>query len=336
MLIRSEADLRAARRVWRAFHVLAVLVEQKVFDALADGEVHAVEELGRWLELDGRALRICLDLMAASGLVIREGAAYRQSGAAPGVVAAVRELLHEVHQLPQLLKGLQSGMPLVPTSGGILADHDDRNFEFLTGLHRRSREQVPEAVRAVRRALQLDPALGRRPRLLDLGGGHGCFAAAFAEQLPGAEVTLFDREPVVAIARRLSGTRFAVRAGDFFHDGLGGPYDLVFISNVLHAESVEMCGQLLRRVREALTRAGAVVVRDRFLDESGAGPDYAADFGVTLLFTTHAGQPRTLQETVGLLRQAGFTTIAHHQVPAEEYGYIIGSCAPPDGGVQSW
>jgi hypothetical protein len=31
-----------------------------------------------------------------------------------------------------------------------------------------------------------------------MGGGHGCFAAAFAEHLPGAMVTLFDREDVVA------------------------------------------------------------------------------------------------------------------------------------------
>jgi hypothetical protein len=83
----------------------------------------------------------------------------------------------------------------------------------------------------------------------------------------------------------------------------------------------------LRRVREETAPSGAVVVRDRFLDESGIGPDYAADFGVTLLLTTPAGRPRTLQETAGLLRQAGFPKVMHHQVPADEYGYVIATRA---------
>jgi hypothetical protein len=325
MLMRTEADLRECRRTWRAFHVLAVMTELGLFDNLAAGKSLTPEVLAERLGADARAVAICAEVLAACGLLIREQGAYRQSSAADCVLPAVRELLHETHHLPHLAVVLRSGRPLVPTSGGVLPGAEEANFQFLAGLHRRSQDHVPEVVRVVRQAWHGQPGhTSGGPRILDLGGGHGCFAAALADQISGSEVTLFDREPVLAIARRLSGDQFAARAGDFLTDPLGGPYDVVLLSNVLHSEKPETCRQLLERVRAVTADAGAVVIRDRFLHDEAGGPDYAADFGVTLLFGTEHGRPRSVEECRALLSGVGFPRVSYYEVEVEEYGFVIG------------
>src|SRR5260221_10918782 len=100
-------------------------------------------------------------------------------------------------------------------------------------LHRRSETGASEAARLI---VDLWPEIGDKrtaPHILDLGGGHGRYAAAFAEALPGAAVTLFDREIVVPIARELSGDGFGTLGGDFLQDDLGGPYDIVFMGGIV-------------------------------------------------------------------------------------------------------
>src|SRR5438045_162541 len=127
MLIRSETDLRDARRIWRAFHVLGVLTGCGLFEALADGEAHTAEELAGRLGLDLRALGVCLEVVTAVGLLTRAESAYQRTAAVERVTPAVRELLHEVGQLTQLPEVLRTGRPLLSTSGGVIAGDDAAN-----------------------------------------------------------------------------------------------------------------------------------------------------------------------------------------------------------------
>jgi SAM-dependent methyltransferase len=267
-------------------------------------------------------LRIGLDLLVSAELLVYDTEGYRLASHAGSVIAALGEASHELTQLPRYDEALRTGRPFVDTVGGVAIHDPQEAHRFMSGLHRRSQASVPEAVRTVRRAWHRQSITGRGPRVLDLGGGHGCFAAAFARELPDAQVTLFDQPHVIRIARELSGDGFRALGGDYFTDDLGGPYDVVFLSNIIHGESPEFALCVLQRACAALTPAGTLVVRDRFLADDRTGPDYVADFAVTLALNTPHGAPRTVSEATTALTEAGFTQFERHESARDEYGYL--------------
>lgn len=100
-------------------------------------------------------------------------------------------------------------------------------------------------------------------RVLDLGGGHGRYAAELLERHPGAEAVVFDADAALDVARERSSGRLSVRAGDYETDDLGGPYDLVLLFNVVHAHDGAECVALFERVADALAPGGRVAVLDQ-------------------------------------------------------------------------
>jgi SAM-dependent methyltransferase len=98
-------------------------------------------------------------------------------------------------------------------------------------------------------------------RVLDLGGGPGTYAVAFADACPGAEITVFDTRATLRVARKIlrergASARVRLVEGDFLEDPLGGPYDFAWISQILHAYCGPDCVKLLRRCAALLGRAG--------------------------------------------------------------------------------
>lgn len=75
-------------------------------------------------------------------------------------------------------------------------------------------------------------------KLLDLGGGHGLYAIAFAQLNPNLDVSIFDLPHVAEITRdfikryRMK-DRIKVIAGDFTKDDIGNGYDIIFASDYL-------------------------------------------------------------------------------------------------------
>jgi SAM-dependent methyltransferase len=322
MWIRFEEDLDAWRRQYRAFRALLAVQEAGLFDALASGASATIPELAERLRVDARALEALSRPLAARGLLVVDGDRLSMSPAAmrmPHALAGLKAEWGDGSHLRDYGEPLRSGKPFVATSGGVRRDDPAAAERFLAMLHRRSAESVRVAARMVRELC----AGTNSPRVLDLGGGHGGYAAAFAG-LPDARVTLFDREEVLPIARKLSGDRFETRGGDFMTDELGGPYDVVFLSNIVHGEGPQGVSRLLRRVRDVVAPDGVVVVKDMFLESSGAEPDYAADFGVLMLLATEAGRTYTVGELGQLLGAAGFPEIRHVAFLGEGYSYVIG------------
>ncbi|MFC6835035.1 methyltransferase [Halomarina ordinaria] len=124
-----------------------------------------------------------------------------------------------------------------------------------------ARVVVPEFVRRT--------DLGSAHHLLDVGGGHGLFAAAFCRAHPGLRATVFDRVPALDLAREVAAAvgvsdRVQSREGDYFRDDLGSGYDVALVCNVLHAHTADENRRLLARVADAIALDGEVVVLDQF------------------------------------------------------------------------
>lgn len=154
---------------------------------------------------------------------------------------------------------------------------------------------------------------GRHSHLLDVGGGSGAFSVAVAHKYPDLKITLFDLEPVCALARERFASagmddRLSAMAGDFFSDPLPEGFDCALVSNVLHDWSPEECQKLLSRIHDSLLPGGEIVIYE--LMKNGDANALEVDlFALALLLDTDRGRPYGMSEISAWLSEAGFADV---------------------------
>jgi len=142
--------------------------------------------------------------------------------------------------------------------------------------------------------------LSRVRRALDLGGGSGAYAMAFARAVPGLVVEIVDTPDVVRLTRRYVAEaglqdRVTARAGDLRAGEYGSGYDLALLSAVCHMLGADENADLVRRAARALAPGGRLVIHDYVLEPDRTSPRPAAIFAVNMLVNTELGgnEPRT-------------------------------------------
>lgn len=158
-------------------------------------------------------------------------------------------------------------------------------------------------------------------RLLDVGGGSGCYAFSIALENPQMRATVMDLPTIcdVAgdyIARAGVADRVDTRVVDMFREDWPAGYDCHFFANVFHDWSFETCAQLARSSFAALEPGGRICLQEMLLDDSGDGPIQPVAFSLLMCLGTK-GQQFTFPELKGILEQAGFTDITAER----SYGY---------------
>lgn len=312
-----EELMEAAHGYQRSMAVFAAL-RMGVFSALASGPSDATA-LARSLGADPRRLSILLNALVAMGLLRRTGLVYRNGTLASrflaeGPLSKRSILLHHLDcygEWTGLEKRVRRGKPKRRDPG--------YQENFIRGMDDNSRE------RAVRVAKEFPLEDGER--LLDLGGGPGTYAVEWKRRYPGAEVSLFDLPETTRITRKLlaekgaSGT-IEIRTGDFTVDPLGGPYDVVWISQILHAFSERECVRLLRKVRGAMAPKGRVAVQEFLLDEGKTSPAGPALFSLHMVVVTEGGRSYTGGEIAVLLETAGFRKVRRRAADPAGVGIV--------------
>ncbi|TAK09850.1 MAG: methyltransferase [Candidatus Manganitrophaceae bacterium] len=175
---------------------------------------------------------------------------------------------------------------------------------FSKALHERSFYLAPKILRPI-------DLRGART-LLDLGGGAGSYAFALLVKYPGLHATIFDRPAAVKVA--LAEAKHAdlaeqvdVIGGDLFTDSYGGPYDVIFYSNVVHIYSPQENRRILKKIKTALKPGGRLIIVEYFLDKDQAHPPDVSSFNLMMLLFTEQGRCYTWEEVTQWLKQAGFS-----------------------------
>lgn len=158
-------------------------------------------------------------------------------------------------------------------------------------------------------AVAITPFLGKRTRLLDVGGGSGIYSATLCAAHPQLTVTVFEQDPVDAIVkaevlRHGLEKRISVKTGDMFLDDWPEA-DVVLLSNVLHDWDEPEVAELFAQAAKSLAPGGLLIIHDAFVSDDKAGPVETAEYSALLMNITQ-GKCYSPAEYSAMMVEYGF------------------------------
>ncbi len=305
-----EEIMRKVMTFWQS-RIILTGAELDVFTRL-DGTALPAADLAKDLGCDGRSMERLLNVLAALGLLKKEANLFSLAERAKTLSSRHPESILPMflhfndlwQKWSRLTDVVRTGKP-VEGAGGERGPGNLR--AFIGAMHAIGRNLSMEIGRAF--------DAGRFKRLLDIGGGSGTYTIAFLQRNPQMTAILFDRPPVIALAReRLEaerlGQRTTLAAGDFSVDELPAGCDLALLSAIIHQNSPGENLSLYKKVFRALDPGGSILIRDHIMDESRTSPLNGALFAVNMLIGTSGGDSYTFSEIKEGLEKAGFTDVS--------------------------
>jgi len=306
-------------RLWqiaRGFHVSRILltaVELGVFAAVGDGSKTSAEVASE-IGTDPRATDRLMNAVVALDLMAKDGGRFSNSPdvrellvpGKPGYIGAA--LGHAVslwRSWSTLTDAVRAGTSVVKRDPGFTEP-------FIAAMHHFATQLADMVIG------HLDLAGVRR--VLDVGGGSGAYSIAFCRAKPELQAVVFDLPEVVPLTQRYvreaaMADQIATVAGDYNVDDLGSGFQLVWLSQILHANSADENAALIRKCRAALDPGGRIAIQDFIIDPDRISPPSAALFSLNMLVGTHAGDTYTEVEIAEWLSAAGFSHIRRVDPP---------------------
>jgi hypothetical protein len=333
-------DDRVIWDVWKsAYHFPALIVADEIgLFRLLDQAAATAEEVMRSLELGSRGAEALLGLLTALGLLAKHqgrfhltatsrnfllpdspyyyGSLFQISRNDPITAAALRDALHR--DKPQAYE-IYGELTQVWESGALPAD---QAAAITATMHSLS---FPAAVGVARHG----DFRGVR-RLLDVGGGSGCFCIALALRYAAMRFTVLELPAVCNLADQYIAQyglqdRADTLAANMFTDAWPSGYDAVLFSNIFHDWDRTSCLHLARRSFEALSPGGRIYLHEMLLEDTKDGPLTAASFSLGMCLRTR-GKQFSAGELGELLHEAGFGEIS--VTPTYAYYSLVSASKP--------
>lgn len=307
-------DLMVYASGYQVSKIFLLANELKFFTHLAAGPLSAAQ-VARKAKCDKRATEILLDALVALGLLKKRAGRYSNGPHAKRYLVEgapnyrgniINHSQHLWDAWGDLGYTLKHGRPRRVREHELLFDNPTYNREFILGMDNVSRDTAEALVKT------LD--FSGASRMLDLGGGPGTYSEVFTRENPGLQATIFDLPLTLRTTRKLIkqrglSPRVKVQSGNFKTDPLGSDYDVVWVSNIIHALSEAEVRSLIRKIRAALAPGGRIMIHDMFLNNARTQPPPAAMFAVNMLAATEAGRGYTYSEVSAWLKRARFGRI---------------------------
>jgi hypothetical protein len=325
------------RRIWdlvltSTYQPAIVAAEEAGVFISLDEKPATIAELAVRLDFDERATNILLRLLAALGLLtqrlgrfhltdearvylVRSGSFYWQM-----ITVGVSDW-HRTALLAKLRKKGSDratgpeGTPQVSGEGRVSDNWAAGNVSLEQARGIAARMHSHSLTAAIGAARNYD-FTGIR-RVLDVGGGSGCFMIAMAQKHAHLRCTIMELPAMCEVAQGYIKTgevpdRVDTAAVDMFRQPWPKGYDAVFFSNIWHDWNFQTCKWLAARAFEVLPAGGRIMLHEMLLDDDGAGPVTAASFSMMMLLGTQ-GQQFTFGELKDILESVGFTGIETRQ-----------------------
>ena len=303
--------------------ILLTAVKLDVFSAIDERPKSGQDIAGR-LQADPPTLGLLLNALVAMKLLTKEAELYGNSSIAikylvrssPQYVGHLL-LLHDAewNNWGKLEETIRTGKRTVDRH--VFETDPELGSHVLAVLNRIGQRSGPDLAKRLK--------LAGGERVCDLGGGAGTNAIAFCQVYPDLHATVFDLPETLKLTEKTvkeAGleSRITLHPGDFNRNPLGGPYDVVLMSDILHYQTFDMNQDLVKKVYGALAPGGRLVVKDRFLDEAGTGPAWTTAFAVHILVNTQKGSCFQASDAMQWLYAAGFSSVVELEKTAVVQG----------------
>ncbi len=311
---------------FRQARIVLTAFELGIFTEL-DGHSKTAEEIAKAVQTNARATDRLLDALCAMGYLTKKNGKFSNTPLTArflvkGKADYLAGLMHSSH-----LWKTWSTLTDAVRAGTSVATHGPGNDggvswveAFIAAMHMRAYKTAPAVVKLI-------DLTGVR-HVLDLGGGSGAYTLAFVRAKKDIRAVIFDLPTVTPLTRKYVGAgmlseRIRTVDGDYTVDPIGHGYDLVFLSAIIHSNSVEINKMLLRKAYDALNPNGQLVIQDHIMSEDRTAPLAGALFSLNMLVGTKEGDTFTELEIRSWMKEAGFKKIQQKKNPVGA-GLIIG------------
>ncbi len=301
---------------------LHAAIQLDLFTAIAEGAT-TVPALAKRCESSERGMRTLCDFLAVERFLAKREEEYaladhaamfldRRSAAYLGSISTFLHSPYIRRAFEDVASAVRKGGTVLDEKG-MLAVENPAWVEF-------ARAMAPLAAAQAKSIVHLFESLDLAPgRILDIAAGHGRYGIALANRWSQAQVVFQDWPNVLAVAEKnardagLAG-RYRTLAGDAFEMDLGGPYDIILLTNFLHHFDPPMCVNFLKKVHAALTEAGCVVTVESVVNADRVSPPSPAKFSLVMLVSTPQGDAYTQAEIEQMFAGAGFARTDLHEL----------------------
>jgi hypothetical protein len=314
---------------WLALYkvpAISVALELDIFESL-DAMPASATQLGDRRGFNERGLKALLPMLMQLGLMVQHGGLYQVSEAGRhymlksspffwgGVFKRLANTIVAHKLLLETIDNTRENAAKNRPADGWESGHVDSEMarEVTAFMHSHS---APAAAGMVQ-ACDFSPFR----RVLDVGGGSGCFSIALARHHSTIACTVMDLPAICELTEQYIddadvSAQVDTVVVDMFRQRWPEGYDAHLFSNVFHDWSVDTCIELARSSYAALPKGGTILLHEMLLDDNAIAPAPAVAFSLLMAMGTK-GQQFTFAQLADILQQAGFINILWQP----SYGY---------------
>ena len=187
--------------------------------------------------------------------------------------------------------------------------------DFIRGMDSPWKKRIAPEV--VRRCMELCPGA---KSVADIGGAPGTIAREFARR--GLFTLIFDlKESNDVMRNELSRVKnIRIEDGDATKRFPPGPFDIVFLGNLCHGQSLADNAKMFRMARGTLADGGMVAVFDNRKGEDRR----SATLALHMITQSPHGNVYTRAEYLGWLKEAGFKRLKVHKLSDRAWSLVVG------------
>ncbi|HEY6128901.1 MAG TPA: class I SAM-dependent methyltransferase [Candidatus Acidoferrum sp.] len=317
-----------------AFQITAALksaIEMDLFTMIGEG-VNQAGTLAKRTAAAERGVRILADYLTVQGFLTKEGDRYaltpdtavfldRKSPAYMGSMTGFLATERHKQTLEHLTEAVRKGGSVAPERDNT-KPHEEMWVAF-------AKSMAPLTGPSAGFMAQLAGMSEQKPsKILDVAASHGMFGITFAKQNPNARIFSLDWPAVLEVTKENASAagvsnQLTLLPGSVFEANLGGDYDLVLLTNILHHFDKPTIESVLRRIHAALKPGGRAITLEFVPNEDRVSPPTAAAFSLIMLTGTEAGDAYTFSEYETMFRNAGFAKNTLHQIPSSPQQVVL-------------
>jgi predicted metal-binding protein/ubiquinone/menaquinone biosynthesis C-methylase UbiE len=184
--------------------------------------------------------------------------------------------------------------------------YEERVFTYVRAMDFQARIKAADAAGHLALLADIEPRL-----VLDIGGGAGAWCRAILEKWPQAHAVLLDLPETLSAARKLypdilSWKGIETVAGNGLTPCFREQkFDLIILSNILHAYGASEANQLLIDAARSLAPGGMVLIHDYLTDGHRSSPFKGRLYDLHMMLNTYNGRIYSFKELQAMLDAAG-------------------------------